>query len=51
MADWIKVGTLEECPPGSLHQVMVGFNPVVLANVDGVVYALLTAGVFGWLWP
>jgi hypothetical protein len=21
------------------------------ATLDGVIYALLTAGVFGWLWP
>jgi 3-phenylpropionate/trans-cinnamate dioxygenase ferredoxin subunit len=41
MADWIKVSTLEECPPGSLRSVMVGVNPVVLANVDGTVYALM----------
>ena len=41
MADWIKVGTLEDCPPGSLRSVMVGANPVVLANVDGAVYAVM----------
>lgn len=41
MADWIKVGTLEDCPPGSLRSVMVGINPVVLANVDGTVYAVM----------
>jgi 3-phenylpropionate/trans-cinnamate dioxygenase ferredoxin subunit len=40
MADWIKVATLEECPPGSLRPVMVGPDPVVLANVDGAVYAV-----------
>ena len=26
MADWIKVGTLEDCPPGSLRSVMVGID-------------------------
>jgi len=41
MADWIKVSTLEECPPGSLRSVMVGMDPVVLANVDGTVYAVM----------
>lgn len=41
MADWIKVGTLEDCPPGSLRSVMVGLQPVVLANVDGTVHAVL----------
>ena len=39
MADWIKVATLEECPPGSLRSVMVGMEPVVLANVDGTIHA------------
>jgi hypothetical protein len=23
----------------------------VKATIDGLIYALLTAGVFGWLWP
>jgi len=41
MTDWIKVSTLEECPPGSLRSVMVGMDPVVLANVDGTVYAVM----------
>lgn len=41
MAEWTKVATLEDCPPGSLHRVMVGHEPVVLTNVDGVVYAIL----------
>lgn len=41
MTDWIRVSTLEECPPGSMRSVMVGINPVVLVNVDGAVYALL----------
>ncbi len=40
MAEWIKVATLEECPPGSLRPVMVGPVPVVLANVDGSIYAV-----------
>jgi len=41
MTGWMKAATLEACPPGSLHRVMVGHEPVVLANVDGAVYALL----------
>jgi len=41
MEEWTKVSTLEECPPGSLRSVMVGADPVVLANVDGTVYAML----------
>jgi 3-phenylpropionate/trans-cinnamate dioxygenase ferredoxin subunit len=41
MTDWIKVSTLEECPPGSLHTVMVGMDPIVLVNVDGTIYAAI----------
>lgn len=40
MAEWIKVATLEECPPGSLRPIMVGPVPAVLANVDGSIYAV-----------
>lgn len=41
MADWTKVATLEDCPPGSLHRIMVGHEPVVIANVGGTVYAVV----------
>ena len=41
MAEWTKVATLEDCPPGYLHKVMVGANPVVLANIDGSVHAIM----------
>ena len=41
MPDWIKVATLDTCPPGSVRSVMVGNEPVVLANVDGQLHALL----------
>ena len=41
MTDWIKVATLENCPPGSLYSVMMGMDPVVLANVDDTIYAVL----------
>ena len=27
------------------------WNSTIKATVDGVIYALLTAGTFGWLWP
>jgi 3-phenylpropionate/trans-cinnamate dioxygenase ferredoxin component len=40
MTDWIKVASLQDCPPGSLRPVMVGNDPVVLANVDGTLYAV-----------
>jgi hypothetical protein len=26
-------------------------NTTIKATIDGLIYALLTAGVFGWLWP
>ena len=41
MDEWIKVATLEDCPPGSLHSVMVGVEPVVLANVEGTLHAVV----------
>jgi len=41
MEEWTRVSTLEECPPGSLRSVVVGTDPVVLANVNGTVYAIL----------
>jgi hypothetical protein len=27
------------------------WSTTIKATVDGLIYALLTAGVFGWLWP
>jgi hypothetical protein len=27
------------------------WNTTIKATVDGLIYALLTAGTFGWLWP
>ena len=27
------------------------WNTTIKATIDGAIYALLTAGVFGWLWP
>jgi hypothetical protein len=27
------------------------WSTTIKANVDGLIYALLTAGIFGWLWP
>jgi 3-phenylpropionate/trans-cinnamate dioxygenase ferredoxin subunit len=41
MADWIKVATLDRCPPGSLLPVMVGADPVLVANVGGAIHAVL----------
>jgi len=41
MPDWIRVASLDECPPGSLLGVEAEGRRIVLANVDGDVYALL----------
>lgn len=40
MADWIRVAGAAECPPGTLLGVRVGREDIVLANVDGDLYAL-----------
>lgn len=40
MAEWRLAGTLDRCPPGNLLETEVGGHQLVLANVDGEVYAL-----------
>ena len=37
---WVKVADLSECPPGNLLEVEAGRERIVLANVDGDIYAL-----------
>ncbi len=37
---WVKVADLSECPPGQLLDVEAGQERIVLANVDGDLYAL-----------
>jgi len=39
MADFVKVATLSDLPPGTAKAVEVGGNPVALYNVGGTVYA------------
>jgi nitrite reductase/ring-hydroxylating ferredoxin subunit len=41
MADWVRVASVAECAVGELTAVMAGATPVVLANVDGSLCALL----------
>ena len=41
MADWVRVAALDECPPGSLVGVEAEGRRIVLANVEGDIYALL----------
>jgi 3-phenylpropionate/trans-cinnamate dioxygenase ferredoxin subunit len=40
MAIWVSVAAEHDCPVGTLKGVMAQGIPVVLANVDGSVYAL-----------
>ena len=38
--DWVKVADLSECPPGNLLDVEARHERIVLANIDGDLYAL-----------
>jgi nitrite reductase/ring-hydroxylating ferredoxin subunit len=38
--DWVKVADLNDCQPGSLLAIEVKEESIVLANVDGDLYAL-----------
>ena len=40
VAEWIRVGSVAECPPGQLAAVMAKDLPIVLANVEGRICAL-----------
>ncbi len=40
MAEWRRVAALTDVPPGKLHGVEADGERVVLANVDGDLYAL-----------
>ena len=40
MADWVRVAALTDVPPGTLKAVAAKMNPIVVANVDGDIYAL-----------
>lgn len=40
MAEWVKAADLDRCPPGTLLGIEIDGNPVVIANVDGDLYAL-----------
>jgi len=40
MAEWRLVATLDRCPPGNLLEVEEDGHKMVLANVDGDIYAL-----------
>ena len=40
MPRWVQVASLGDCAPGTLHGVMADGVPIVVANVDGDLYAL-----------
>ena len=41
MAEWVRVASAGECPPGRLLGVAAGSERIVIANVEGDFYALL----------
>jgi 3-phenylpropionate/trans-cinnamate dioxygenase ferredoxin component len=41
MPEWVRVAAAQDCPPGSLLGVAAGNQRIVLANVEGDIYALL----------
>jgi 3-phenylpropionate/trans-cinnamate dioxygenase ferredoxin subunit len=41
LANWVRVAAVADCPPGSLKGVSADGLPVVLANVEGDICALL----------
>lgn len=40
MGDWVEVASIEECPPGTCIERMAGEKILVVANVDGEIFAL-----------
>ncbi len=40
MPHWIRVASVEDCPPGECCEVVAGDRIIALCNVDGVFYAL-----------
>ena len=40
MSSWVRVAAVADCDVGTLKGVMVEGTPVVLANVDGDIFAL-----------
>ena len=41
MPEWVRVAAAADCPPGTLLGVGAGTQRIVLANVEGEIYALL----------
>ncbi len=40
MANWVPVGSVDDCPPGEFRAHAVGSEGIVLCNIDGDFYAL-----------
>ncbi len=40
MSEWARAASLDDCPPGALLGIQLAGEIIVLANVDGNVYAL-----------
>ena len=40
MSEWVKAAELGSCPPGNHLGVQIAGVPIVIANVDGDLYAL-----------
>jgi 3-phenylpropionate/trans-cinnamate dioxygenase ferredoxin subunit len=40
VAEWVKVASLGELPPGSVLGLEIGDDAICLANADGAIYAI-----------
>ena len=40
MSEWVKAAELGRCPPGNHLGVQIAGHPIVIANVNGDLYAL-----------
>jgi nitrite reductase/ring-hydroxylating ferredoxin subunit len=40
MSNWVRIATVDDCPPGNALECVAGGRIVALFNVDGAYYAL-----------
>ncbi len=40
MTQWVRIASLDECPPGACGEFMAGGLVIALFNVEGTLYAL-----------
>ncbi|MCA9103647.1 MAG: Rieske 2Fe-2S domain-containing protein, partial [Planctomycetales bacterium] len=38
--DWVRIGRLADCPPGTSHECLARGRIVAVFNVDGAIHAL-----------